>query len=74
MRCHLIKLNKYLLDFLLNLFCFSQVEKYANLLEPILIKKDDGIKLMPELYAVPLDKVSSAAFFFSQLRTFSLLT
>jgi len=34
-----------------------QVEEYSNALEEVLIKREDGMKYMPELYAVPSDKV-----------------
>jgi len=35
-----------------------QVEEYSAALEEVLIKKEDGMKYMPELYAVPADKVN----------------
>lgn len=35
----------------------DQVEEYSNALEQILIKTEDGLKYMPELYAVTADKV-----------------
>jgi len=35
-----------------------QVEEYSMALEEVLIKKEDGMKYMPELYAVPADKVN----------------
>jgi len=35
-----------------------QVEEYSAALEEVLIKKEDGMKYMPELYAVPANKVS----------------
>ncbi|XP_060090018.1 phosphorylase b kinase regulatory subunit alpha, liver isoform isoform X5 [Heteronotia binoei] len=35
-----------------------QVQEYREALEAILIRKKNGILLMPELYAVPLDKVN----------------
>ena len=34
-----------------------QVEEYMEQLEEIMIKRDDGLRIMPELYAVPPDKV-----------------
>ena len=34
-----------------------QSEEYIEALEDIMIKREDGIRLMPELYAVPTDKV-----------------
>ena len=34
-----------------------QVENYADLLDEIMLKRDDGIRIMPELYVVPKDKV-----------------
>ncbi len=34
-----------------------QVEEYVDALEDLMIKREDGIKLMPELYSVPCDKV-----------------
>lgn len=33
-------------------------EEYTQLLENVMIKHEDGIKLVPELYAVPADKVN----------------
>lgn len=36
-----------------------QVEEYREALEGILIKGKNGMRLMPELYSVPPDKVSS---------------
>lgn len=39
-------------------FCsFIQVQEYQEALEGILIKQKDGIRLVPELYSVPPDKV-----------------
>lgn len=35
-----------------------QVEEYSNALEEVLVKKEDGMKYMPELYAVAADKVN----------------
>ncbi|XP_061566548.1 phosphorylase b kinase regulatory subunit alpha, skeletal muscle isoform isoform X2 [Cololabis saira] len=35
----------------------EQVQEYEEALEGILIKQQDGIRLVPELYSVPLDKV-----------------
>ncbi|XP_012269877.1 probable phosphorylase b kinase regulatory subunit alpha isoform X2 [Athalia rosae] len=44
-------------------FCFQgnkeAVAKYTEHLEEIMIKTDDGMRLVPELYAVPADKVSA---------------
>lgn len=37
---------------------FSQVEEYTEALEEIMLKREDGIRIMPELYAVPGDKAS----------------
>ena len=34
-----------------------QVDEYMEALEEIMIKREDGVRLMPELYAVPGDKV-----------------
>ncbi|XP_032231174.1 phosphorylase b kinase regulatory subunit alpha, liver isoform isoform X3 [Nematostella vectensis] len=36
----------------------DQVKKYTTLLEPLLIKDETGLVLMPELFFVPRDKVS----------------
>lgn len=36
----------------------EQVQEYREALEGILIRGKNGIKLMPEIYAVPHDKVS----------------
>lgn len=36
---------------------FSQVQEYREALEGIMIKQKDGIRLLPELYSVPPDKV-----------------
>lgn len=36
---------------------FAQVQEYREALEGILIRGKNGIKLLPELYAVPNDKV-----------------
>uniref|UniRef100_A0A3Q3JHP7 Phosphorylase b kinase regulatory subunit n=1 Tax=Monopterus albus TaxID=43700 RepID=A0A3Q3JHP7_MONAL len=35
----------------------EQVQEYQEALEGILIKREDGIRLVPELYSVPADKV-----------------
>ena len=35
----------------------EQVQEYMEALEEVMIKREDGIRLMPELYAVPADKV-----------------
>lgn len=37
--------------------CFTQVQEYREALEGILIRGKNGIKLLPELYSVPSDKV-----------------
>ncbi len=37
--------------------CSAQVQEYREALEGILIRGKNGIKLLPELYAVPHDKV-----------------
>ncbi|KAH9640651.1 hypothetical protein HF086_000595 [Spodoptera exigua] len=41
-------------------YCFkgdkNNVAEYTQLLEKIMLRKDDGIKLVPELYSVPPDK------------------
>lgn len=37
---------------------FAQVQEYREALEGILIRGKNGIKLLPELYSVPHDKVS----------------
>lgn len=36
---------------------FTQVQEYREALEGILIRGKNGIKLLPELYVVPIDKV-----------------
>lgn len=41
-----------------NLSQFIQVQEYQDALEGILIKQKDGIRLLPELYSVPPDKVT----------------
>lgn len=35
------------------------MEEYSHALDEIMIKRGDGIKLVPELYAVPKDKAST---------------
>lgn len=40
--------------------CFVQVEEYREALEGILIRGKNGIKLVPELYSVPPEKVSTS--------------
>lgn len=37
--------------------CSVQVQEYREALEGILIRGKNGIKLLPELYTVPHDKV-----------------
>lgn len=37
----------------------AQVQEYQEALEGILIKQKDGLRLLPELYSVPADKVTS---------------
>jgi len=39
-------------------FATIQVQEYQEALEGILIKQKDGIRLVPELYSVPPDKVA----------------
>lgn len=39
-----------------------QVQEYREALEGILIRGKDGIRLVPELYAIPPDKVTGAAY------------
>ena len=34
-----------------------QVEEYSDTLDDIMVKRDDGIRVMPELYVVPMEKV-----------------
>lgn len=34
-----------------------QVEEYSAALEKVMIRREDGMKYVPELYAVPADKV-----------------
>lgn len=47
-----------LLSVLSIFFCkYLQVEEYREALEGILIREKNGIVLMPELYAVPSEKV-----------------
>lgn len=41
-----------------NLCQFIQVQEYQEALEGIMIKQKDGIRLLPELYSVPPDKVT----------------
>ena len=36
----------------------TQVELYTKRLDEVMIKRDDGIRIMPELYIVPSDKVA----------------
>lgn len=38
--------------------CSAQVQEYREALDGILIRGKNGIKLLPELYSVPRDKVS----------------
>lgn len=44
-------------------YCFQGdkelTEEYAQLLDDVMIKNEDGMKLVPELYAVPGDKVDA---------------
>lgn len=35
-----------------------QVQEYREALEGVLVKGKNGVRLVPELYSVPLDKVS----------------
>lgn len=37
----------------------TQVQEYQEALEGILIKQKDGLRLLPELYSVPAEKVAS---------------
>uniref|UniRef100_A0A672L0I8 Phosphorylase b kinase regulatory subunit n=1 Tax=Sinocyclocheilus grahami TaxID=75366 RepID=A0A672L0I8_SINGR len=39
------------------MFLSSQVQEYREALEGIMIKQKDGVRLLPELYSVPPDKV-----------------
>ena len=41
-----------------------QVQKYSDLLDNIMIKRDDGIKLMPELYTLLPEQVNRIGFVF----------
>lgn len=47
-----------------NLRELAQVQEYQEALEGILIKQKDGLRLLPELYSVPAEKVTSVARFF----------
>lgn len=42
---------------LMSTVCCEQVQEYREALEGILIRGKNGIKLLPELYTVPHDKV-----------------
>lgn len=44
-------------DWLMSTVCCAQVQEYREALEGILIRGKNGIKLLPELYTVPHDKV-----------------
>lgn len=44
-------------DSLMSTVCREQVQEYREALEGILIRGKNGIKLLPELYTVPHDKV-----------------
>lgn len=35
------------------------MDEYLEKLEAVMIKREDGMKLMPELYVVPADKVDA---------------
>ena len=37
-----------------------QVKRYRKLLDSVVVKDNDGIERLPELYYVPWDKVSSS--------------
>jgi len=41
-----------------------QVQEYQEALEGILIKQKDGLRLVPELYSVPPDKVMTSSLVF----------
>ena len=44
-------------------YCFQgnkeEVERYSKMLEAVTVKSEDGIRLVPELYAVTPDKVAA---------------
>lgn len=42
---------------IINTVVTAQVQEYREALEGVLIRAKHGIRLMPELYAVPTDKV-----------------
>ena len=37
---------------------WMQVEEYSDLLSTVLLKREDGLRIMPELYTVVPEKVS----------------
>ena len=39
--------------------CVFQVEEYKEALDEIMLKGEDGLKIMPELYTVTSDKVNT---------------
>lgn len=46
-----------------SIFLF-QVEEYRELIEDVIIRSEDGLKMIPELYTVPSDKVRVAVSLF----------
>lgn len=44
-------------EIIINIIVTDQVQEYREALEGVLIRAKHGIRLMPELYAVPADKV-----------------
>lgn len=45
-----------------------QVQEYREALDSILIKQKDGIRLVPELYSVPPDRVRLIYLMLSQMQ------
>ena len=43
-------------------FYICQINLYSKLLEDVIIKSEEGIPLIPEMYAVPNDRVSLISF------------
>ena len=62
--CRLTRLFKIVNQRLLCLYLLQQVKTYTKLLDPLLVRDDAGLPLVPEFFYVPRNKVFLNLFLF----------